>query len=66
MEMIIDAVTDRQTQIAILAAIATAATALTFVGPLLQTDPMKARAKRVADYKENLRQQSRAELHQQA
>ncbi len=63
---IIEAVTDRQTQIAILAAVATAATALTLIGPLLQTDPMRERAKRVADYKENLRQQSRAELHQEA
>ncbi|MEM6650233.1 MAG: type II secretion system F family protein, partial [Pseudomonadota bacterium] len=60
---LVEAVTDRQTQIAVLAAVASAATALTLVGPLLQTNPMKARAKRVADYKENLRQQSRAELN---
>lgn len=59
---IIDAFNDRQTQVALLAAVATAATALTFIGPMLQTDPMRARAKRVADYKENLRKQSRAEL----
>lgn len=60
----IDMAVDRQNQIALLAAIATAATAFTLVGPLLQTDPMKNRAKRVADYKERLRAQSRAELTQ--
>ena len=60
---LIEAVTDRQTQIAILAAVAAIATVLTLVAPMLQTDPMRARARRVADYKENLRQQSRAELN---
>ncbi|MBB4657732.1 type II secretion system F family protein [Parvularcula dongshanensis] len=58
----VDTVTDRQNQIAVLAALATAATAFTLLAPLLQTDPMRERAKRVADYKENLRQQSRAEI----
>jgi tight adherence protein C len=61
---LITLVTDRQTQIALLAAVATAATALTVVGPLLQPNNMGKRAKRVADYKERLRQQSRAELSQ--
>lgn len=59
----IDMITDRQNQIAILAAVATAATVFTLVSPFLQSNPMKARAKQVAEYRENLRQQSRAELH---
>lgn len=59
---IVDIVTDRQNQIAALAAMATMATAVTVLGPVLATDPMKDRAKKVADYKENLRQQHRAEI----
>ena len=59
----VEMVTDRQNQIAVLAAVGAAATAITLLGPALKQDPMKDRAKRVADYKENLRQQSRAELH---
>ncbi|WOI53568.1 type II secretion system F family protein [Parvularcula sp. LCG005] len=58
----IAAATDRQNQIALLAAVATVATILTLVAPIFQTDPMKARAKRVADFKEDLKQKSRAEL----
>jgi tight adherence protein C len=58
----VDIATDRQNQIALLAAVATAATAVTVLGPMLQQDPMRDRAKRVADYKENLRQQHRAEI----
>ena len=58
----VDLVTDRQNQIALLAAVGAGATAITVLGPLLQQDPMKERAKRVADYKETLRQQSRAEI----
>ncbi|WP_031554273.1 type II secretion system F family protein [Parvularcula oceani] len=58
----VDIVTDRQNQVALLAAVASAATAFTLLQPVLQTDPMKARAKKVADYKERLRQQSRAEI----
>ena len=59
----VEMVTDRQNQIAVLAAVGAGATAITLLGPALQRDPMRDRAKRVADYKENLRQQSRAELH---
>ena len=58
----VDLVTDRQNQIALLAAVGATATALTIFGPMLAQDPMKDRAKRVADYKETLRQQSRAEI----
>ena len=58
----VDIVTDRQNQVAALTALASVATVITLVGPMLQQDPMKARAKRVADYKENLRVQSRAEI----
>ena len=58
----VDLVTDRQNQVAFLAAVGAGATALTVIGPMLAQDPMKERAKRVADYKENLRQQSRAEI----
>lgn len=63
MDAIIDAVTNRETQIALLAALAVSATVFTFVGPMLSPDPMRNRAKRVADYKENLRQRSRADLN---
>ena len=59
----VEMVTDRQNQIAVLAAVGASATVITLLGPALQKDPMKDRAKRVADYKENLRQQSRAEIH---
>ena len=59
----VEMVTDRQNQIAALAAIGAGATVITLLGPALQQDPMRDRAKRVADYKENLRQQSRAEIH---
>lgn len=58
----VDLVTDRQNQVAFLSAVGAAATAITLLGPMLQQDPMKERAKRVADYKENLRLQSRAEI----
>jgi tight adherence protein C len=58
----IDIVADRQNQIAVLAAVASAAPAFTLLQPALQRDPMRARAKKVAEYKENLRQQSRAEI----
>lgn len=59
---LIETLTDRQTQIALLAAVATAATAVTLVSPMFQTNTLAKRAKRVTDYKERLRQQSRAEL----
>ena len=59
----VDLVTDRQNQVALLAAVGATATAVTVVGPMLAQDPMKERAKRVADYKEGLRQQSRAEIN---
>ncbi len=62
MSGLIEMVVDRDNQIAFLAAVAAGATAITLVSPLLQRDPMKARLKQVTDYKENLRQQSRAEL----
>ena len=58
----VDLVTDRQNQVAALTAVGAVATVLTVAGPMLAQDPMKERAKRVADYKESLRQQSRAEI----
>ncbi|MEM9233426.1 MAG: type II secretion system F family protein [Pseudomonadota bacterium] len=55
--------TDRQIQIATLAAVATFATAMTLVAPLFAPSDLGKRAKRVADYKERLREQSRAEIN---
>ena len=59
---IIAAFTDRQFQIGVLAAVATAATAMTLIAPLFATNDLGKRAKKVADYKERLREQSRAEI----
>ena len=54
--------TDRQNQIAFLAALATMAAVITIIGPMLKVDPMKNRLKRVSDHKENLRQKHKESL----
>ena len=54
--------TDRQVQIAVLVGLAVLATLGTLVAPLLQTNDLGKRARKVTDYKERLREQSRAEL----
>lgn len=51
--------TNRSYQISILVAIATIASIITFVEPLLRKDVVGARMKRVGDYKNQLRQEQR-------
>ncbi|WP_370338431.1 type II secretion system F family protein [Parvularcula marina] len=59
---IIETITNRQVQIGILAGLAVFATAMTLVAPLFATGDLGKRAKKVADYKERLREQSRADI----
>ncbi len=64
MEQLIETLTDRQFLIGILAAVGAAAAVFSVLAPMFATDPMKDRLKRVADYKENLRRESREALTQ--
>lgn len=58
-DLIIDSVTDRNFQIALLVSLAAVATIYTVLEPLFVTDKLKERMKTVASYRENLRQQQR-------
>ncbi|ADM09153.1 hypothetical protein PB2503_05397 [Parvularcula bermudensis HTCC2503] len=62
MQEFIEAAVDRQNQIAMLAAVGVFLTIVTLVMPLFADNGLDKRVKKVADYKERLRQQSRAEL----
>ena len=64
MEGLFDTLTDRSFQIGILAAMGAAAAVLTVLMPMFETDPMKNRVKKVAEYKENLRRENREALKQ--
>lgn len=64
MEQLIEMVTDRQFQIGVLAALGAAAAVFTVLQPMFETDPMKNRVKRVAEYKENLRKEHRESISQ--
>jgi tight adherence protein C len=59
MEEFINTATDRQFQIAVLVALAAAATAYTVITPFFSGDRLKERMKSVANYRESLRQQQR-------
>ena len=59
MEGIINAVTDRQFQIAVLASLAAIATIYTVLEPFLVQDKLKSRMKQVSEYRDRLRQQQR-------
>lgn len=58
----IETALDRQVQIGVLAAAATMASILTLVLPMLGGNDLEKRAKKVTDYREHLRENSRAEL----
>ena len=62
MEMIIDAITDRNFQVALLVSVAAIATIYTVLEPFFATDKLKERMKSVATYRDNLRQQQRDTL----
>ncbi|WDI33200.1 type II secretion system F family protein [Hyphococcus flavus] len=59
MEAIINAVTDRNFQIAVLVSLAAIATVFTVLEPLLVKDKLKERMKSVGNYRDNLRKQQR-------
>ncbi|WP_375201337.1 type II secretion system F family protein [Hyphococcus sp.] len=62
MEAIINAVTDRNFQIAALVSLAAVATLYTVLEPLLVKDKLKERMKSVGNYRDNLRKQQREAL----
>lgn len=62
MNAIIDAVTDRNFQIALLVSLAAIATVFTVLEPLLAKDKLKERMKSVGNYRDNLRKQQREAL----
>lgn len=62
MEGIINALTDRSFQIAVLVSLASVATLYTVLEPLLVKDKLKERMKSVGNYRENLRKQQREAL----
>lgn len=62
MEAIINAVTDRGFQIALLVSLAAIATIFTILEPLLVKDKLKERMKSVGSYREGLRKQQREAL----
>lgn len=62
MEAIVNAVTDRNFQIAALVSLAAIATIFTVLEPLLVKDKLKERMKSVGNYRENLRKQQRDAL----
>lgn len=59
MEDFVNTATDRQFQIALLVALAAAATVFTVIEPFFAGDKLKQRMKSVATYRESLRQQQR-------
>ena len=59
MEDFVNTATDRSFQIALLVALAAAATVFTVVEPFFSNDKLKQRMKSVSNYRENLRQQQR-------
>lgn len=66
MDAIINAVTDRNFQIAVLVSLAAIATVFTVVAPLLEKDKLKERMKSVTSHREALRQQQREALAKKA
>lgn len=62
MNAIIDAVTDRNFQIALLVSLAAIATVFTVLEPFLAKDKLKERMKSVGNYRDNLRKQQREAL----
>ncbi|MHA7872567.1 MAG: type II secretion system F family protein [Hyphococcus sp.] len=66
MEGIVNAVTDRNFQIAVLVSLAAIATVFTLVEPLLKKDKLKERMKSVSSHRESLRQQQREALAKKA
>lgn len=62
MEAIVNAVTDRTFQIAVLVSLAAVATIFTVLEPLLVKDKLKERMKSVGNYRDNLRKQQREAL----
>ena len=62
MDAIINAVTDRDFQVAFLVSIASVATVFTIVMPFLSKDKLKERMKSVTSHRESLRQQQREML----
>ncbi|MEL7488654.1 MAG: type II secretion system F family protein, partial [Pseudomonadota bacterium] len=63
MEALINTVTDRQFQIALLVSMAAIATIYTILEPFIVKDKLKERMKSVADYRERLREEHRASLN---
>ena len=59
MEDFVNTATDRQFQIALLVALAAAATVYTVIEPFFKDDKLKQRMKAVSNYRESLRQQQR-------
>jgi tight adherence protein C len=62
MESFINTATDRQFQIALLVALAAAATVYTVIAPFFSGDRLKQRMKSVSNYRDTLRQQQRESL----
>lgn len=66
MEAIIEAVTDRNFQIALLVSLAAVGTVFTVLEPFLVKDKLKERLKSVGNYRDSLRQQQREMLAKKA
>ena len=66
MDAIVNAVTDRNFQIALLVSLAAIATVFTVLEPFLVRDKLKERLKSVGNYRDNLRQQQREALAKKA
>ena len=66
MEAIINAVTDRQFQVAVLVSLAAVGTIYTVLEPFLVKDKLKERMKSVSGYRDNLRQQQREQFARKA
>ena len=66
MEAIINAVTDRQFQVAVLVSLAAVGTIYTVLEPFLVKDKLKERMKSVGGYRDNLRQQQREQFARKA
>ncbi len=62
MEQIINIVTDREIQIAVLVSLASIVAAYTVLEPFFRTDKLKERMKSVGDYRDELRQKQREAL----
>ena len=66
MEAVVNAVTDRNFQIALLVSLAAVATVFTVLEPFLVKDKLKERLKSVGNYRDSLRQQQREMLAKKA